>query len=414
MRLVEKVLFFVGLYNFIFPLRLNIVPGFEYVLYLIYLVGIFRSKEILEFVFYNSEVRKLLLFVVAMVGLAILSSFINGGDYMGIRTYSKVLIGVLVSIVILMWSIKLFGSNYLFNVLKYIFISAIIIAATNVYEFFTPSFKQWLVAIIDTTGNTEYDESFRTHGFASSGGASLSVGLLIASFVGFFLMVTSKFKLQQLFFLAGSIFIYLSLLVVGRTGLFIGAPFVLILFLVYKSNFSGVVLKASLIVSLSFAFGSIIQLIDSKQFEILYRYGLEPVYNYFNYGSFESRSSNAVANMYYMPDWEHFMVGAGYWRYPTYDYFLSDVGYMKILMSTGIFGFILFYGYQIKIYYQAFKHYASRYNFKLGFYLMFGVLFLVETKEEFFTQNYGFKILIILIVNSWIQKWREKRILSPT
>lgn len=47
--------------------------------------------------------------------------------------------------------------------------------------------------------------------------------------------------------------------------------------------------------------------------------------------------------MYFLPEWNHFLYGGGYWRYPTHEYLLSDVGYIKMLMGYGIFGFLVFY-----------------------------------------------------------------------
>ena len=145
-------------------------------------------------------------------------------------------------------------------------------------------------------------------------------------------------------------------------------------------------------------------MIDEKLLKVMYKYGLEPIYNFVNFGSFESKTTNQVSSMYFIPDTIHFLTGAGFWRWPTNGYPLPDPGYMKLLTSTGIFGFVIFYSYQLIIYFESFKSYNKVYKLKIFFMFLFSILFFAEFKEAVFTQNYAFKVFALLITYSWFNK----------
>ena len=133
----------------------------------------------------------------------------------------------------------------------------------------------------------------------------------------------------------------------------------------------------------------------------MFKFGLEPIYNFVNFGTFESKTTSHVSSMYFIPDALHLITGAGFWRWPTNGYPLPDPGYMKLLTSTGIFGFIIFYGYQFIIYFETFKFFNKKYNLKMFFMFLFSILFLAELKEAVFAQNYAFKVFALLITYSW-------------
>ena len=195
---------------------------------------------------------------------------------------------------------------------------------------------------------------------------------------------------------------------IGRTGLFLGAPIIIYLLVFQNLTIFNVFKKALILVLLSFCVFSIISTIDEELLNVMYKYGLEPIYKYINFGSFESKTTIGVANMYFMPDILHVITGAGFWRWPTNGYPLPDPGYMKLLTSTGIFGFFIFYGYQFIIYFETFKFFKKRYKLKVLFFFLFSILFLAEFKEAVFIQNYSFKIFILLITYSWFNKKNKK------
>ena len=398
---MKHFLFYLSFYNFIYPIRLSFIPNFEYLLYVILFIWMNNNWNYVAPFFNIKEYKKTILFCSVMIIIGALSSIINQGDYLSLIIFFKFLFGVSVAVILGSWANKLYGLNSFVKILRLIIFSGLIIAISNVIEFFYLPFRFFLLGIIDTTGNTAYDTSFRTHGFASSGGASLSVGILITSILSLFRYTVSVNKIERVKYLIIGVFLYISLMVIGRTGLFIGAPIIFYILVFYNSNFKKIFYKGIIIMPIFALMISLVDVIDEKDINIFYKYSLEPIYNYIEYGKFESRSSNAVSNMYYLPEDAHLFLGAGYWRWPTYSYELSDVGYMKILMSTGLIGMFIFFRYQIIIYYNSYLFYKKRYKFKVGFFLLFFVPFLLEAKEEFLTQNYGFKIMILLITYSW-------------
>ena len=283
--------------------------------------------------------------------------------------------------------------------MKIIVLSTLLVAVVCISEFFIPEVKMLLADIIyDPPGHTDYATSFRVKGLASSGGSSLSVGLATATILSYFLISITK-GIKSLFWIFSTFIISISTLFVGRTGIFLILAFFLLQFI---SSFS---LKSiAKVISISFGIFYLSKILNNDQINIIYSYSLEPIKNYVEYGTLSSNSTDALATMFYLPDIKHFFLGAGFWRYPTHGYLLSDSGYMKILMAFGVFGFIVIYSYQLFISYSAYTYYKRFKNYKLNFAFLFSFLFLIEIKEEYFMQNYSFKILILLITYSFVDK----------
>lgn len=339
-----------------------------------------------------------------MLVFGVISSIINDGDYLSLLIFFKFIFTLFLSTAIVLWGIRLYKDRFFQKILSIIVVSGLIIAATNVLEYFLPPFRLLLLKYISVTGNTDYELSFRTHGFASSGGASLSVGTLVVCLLSFWKYKISETRFDKTFYYLSFILIYVSILVIGRTGLFLGFPIVMFLLFFEGISILSFFKKAVIISLLVLGISSVLSILSDDDVNIFFKYGLEPIYNYMEYGTFESKSTTAVSKMYYLPEAVHFLFGAGFWRYPTHNYPLPDVGYMKMLMSTGIFGVLIFYSYQITIYKEVYKFYSAKYKLKFLFLFLFLIPFLGELKESFFTQNYTFKILSILIVYSWIVK----------
>lgn len=406
---MKYCLFYLSVYNFIFPIRLTSIPKSEFIFFAIPFLWLLINFNKFQSIFTYKRYKTSFFYVLLLFVIGMLSSLLNNGDYMSLTIFFKFFFSIILSTSILLWGINLFGDRFFEKLLSVIVFSGLIISVTNVIEFFHPPFRFFLLEVISVTGNTDYEMSFRTHGFASGGGSSLSLGILIISILSFFKFKKAKNKFKKLLFYLSFLFLYISTIVIGRTGFFVGTPIIMYLLFFEGISFYGFFKRIILGFVIFTALNQIILIIAADDLNILFKFGLEPVYNYIENGSFESRTSIAVAQMYYIPDAVHVLFGAGYWRWPTHGYDLSDVGYMKILMSTGIFGVLIFYSYQVIIYKEAFSFYKNRYNFKIGFLFLFLVLFIVELKESVFTQNYGSKVLIALIVFSWIEKAKNKK-----
>lgn len=397
-----KILLFISFYNIIFPIRLNHIPFFNYLLILVILLIFFIKKESINNLF--SKDLLILIFLPLLLTLFSGISFIynNSSDYLPIFQSIKFIFMIVTITVMIKLFISTFKEKSTLIIMKTIIYAGLIVSVTCTVEFFSESFKALLFSVIDTSGNIDYNESFRVHGFASSGGASLSVGLFISSLVSYILYKTSSEIKYYIIF----IFIIISTVFIGRTGMVLG-----LLFLIYVTIID-IKPKSFFIVSLSILFS--IYLFDfylaEEYTNIIYGYSFEFLKNYIENGELSSKTTTAVSNMYYFPEWQHLLLGAGYWRYPTHGYSLSDVGYLKMIMAYGIIGALIFYFACAYIFFKAYRYYVNKYNIKLTFFVLFFVLYITELKEEFFMQNYSIKIILILVILSILIRKERKKI----
>jgi hypothetical protein len=388
------------IYNFIFPVRLAVFPQSAFLLYTFLLVyGSFNRNLFKIFTKITLFLPTLFMSSILLL-LAIISIMFNqSNDFLGIVVIVKFIFALIASAIIIQFVLNYFPNNSLSVLIKIMVISSLVIAIACIMEFFNPNVKLILSQIIyDPPGHTNYVESFRSKGFASSGGSSLSVGLAMSAILSIFLIKQSK-GFYAFLWLITTFIISCSTLFVGRTGTFLLLGFLLLQsvnILSIKKIITSIFMVSALYYSSSF--------LNDTQTNIVYSYSLEPIKNYIEMGTFSSNSTTALKSMFYMPDLEHLLWGAGYWRYPTHNYQLSDVGYLKVLFAFGIFGFIVFYSYQIFIYYSAYKYYVRIKNFKFGFLFLFSFPFIIEFKEEYFLQNYAFKMLILLIMFAFLNK----------
>lgn len=400
---MRKILLYLFVYNFIFPLRLRIIPRSEWILMILPLlwVLIFHARSLTYF--RSADFRLAFIFSLVLSTCAFLSSLFNGGDFIGFSLFLKYSLMVVVANSIVIFGRHLLRRNLEGTLTKAIVLSGVLVAVTNIIEFFNNNFRMWLFGVIEVTGNSSYDVSFRTHGLASSGGSSLSLGLLVIALISFAMSRNRELGHALRFFYGLSFFVlYCSNFVVGRTGLFLGLPIVIWL-LFFSSGFSissafKGLLRISLIVLCS---KNIISLIDEDSLNIIYKFGLEPVYNFVEKGSLESKTTNNVANMYFFPDIHHFLFGAGFWRWPTHGYNLPDPGYMKLLMSTGIFGSMLFYWYHSIVFRNAFSRLLILFRDRRILLYILLIFYVAEFKEAVFVQNYSFKVMLLLLVSIW-------------
>jgi hypothetical protein len=385
------------IYNFIYPIRLRVLPGSEIYIYIVTIGASFLYFRHLNW--FPSNVPFFIIFpaIGVLLILSILSILYNNSiDYLSVLVLIKYLFAVVISYVLSLLIIHKYKERSIYILIKFITLSTLLIAVTCILEFFVFEAKLLFNILINTSGNIEYGESFRVHGLATGGGASLSVGLSVGAVLALFLSSVSQ-GLNKYFWIIVVFIIYIGCFLVGRTGFYLLTLF-LALFILKSISFKSIflIIPAILIIYIGD------NLIDSDHVDIFISHAFEPINNYLKYGEFTSKTTTAVAGMYYLPNIDHFVIGAGYWRYPTHDYVLSDPGYMKTLFAYGIFGFILFYGLQLYLYKKAYQFYKRMSGFRMEFMYVFVVPFIVESKEAFFVQNYTFKIIILLIIFSFL------------
>jgi len=284
---MRYLLFYISVYNFIFPIRLTFIPKSELLIFAIpllwFLINFNKFKSILSYVRYKTSFY----YVVILILLGTISSILNNGDFISSIVFFKFLFSIILASSIILWGTNLFGDRIFEKLLSIIIVSGFIISLTNVIEFFHPPFRFFLLKIIEVTGNTDYEMSFRTHGFASSGGSSLSLGILIISVLSFLKFKISNTKMYKLIFYLIFLFLYLSTLVIGRTGFFVGIPIILYLLFFEGISFNGFFKKTFMIFVILTTLIQTISIIGEDDLNLIYKFGLEPIYNYLENDSFE-------------------------------------------------------------------------------------------------------------------------------
>lgn len=404
--LLYKILFAFSLYNFIYPLRLNFIPYSEYFFYLpVFIFYLFNRKHINKFLL-NKKLGLIYIVFIMLILISLVSTTIFGSfDFLGTFAYFKIIFAIIFTMILNVWGYYIFKDNYEIKVFNLFSFFALVVSISCLLEFFIPAFKSFLVGVFDYTGKIDVD-GFRVRGF-TSGGSSLTFALYTAILYNILSIHKSNKITQTIFYLVSILIILFSMIFIGRAGLFLAFLFFIFYFLrnLFKPKY--LILNSFLMVFVLSISLSLLNLLDADQQKIIFSYSLEPINKFLMYGEVSSKSTTHILeNMIYLPDLKHLIIGAGYWRYPINDYYLSDIGYFKILMSTGILGLILFfstYYYLLKKLYQKFKSINK-------FIIIFLIIsfFIFELKEEVFTQNYAFKMVMILITMSLFDLNKKK------
>lgn len=389
---LKIILLFLLTFNFIYPIRLSFFPNSEIFLYL--LTFLFGIRHILNIGNYLKipfvQYAFLSCFLLAIFGLISLIYNVSN-DMLVLFPLIKLHFSFFLAFILVKLYIDLFKEQNKEKIYMAIIVSGIIVAVTCIFEFFSPNAKVFFATLIDTSGNIEYENSFRVHGIATGGGAALSIGILITALIAFIVGAETN-KKNNLFFIIFGFILYASTILIGRSGFFLGA-FFLLLYFIFNIGLRNIAIFSVA----SFASLYLISILDQNIIDILYRYSLEPIRNYLEFGELTSKTTSAIQEMYFLPSVDNFFLGSGFWRYPPSNlYIIPDPGYMKVLMSYGFFGFIVFYLYQVYFYFTSFRISSKNSNSRLIYFFIFIALFIMEAKEHFFTQNYAFKIILLV------------------
>jgi hypothetical protein len=403
---MRYLLFYISVYNFIYPIRLNFIPYSEYFFYLpVFIFFLFNKKHINKLIL-NKKLEFIYITLIVLILISLISTTIFGSfDFLGAFAYFKIIFAIIYTIILNVWGYFIFKTDYETKVFNLFSFFALIVSMSCLLEFFIPAFKSSLIGIFDYTGKISSD-GFRVRGF-TSGGSSLTFGLYTAILYTILSIHKSNKITHTIFYLVSILIILFSMIFIGRAGLFLAFLFFIFYFLrnLFKPKY--LIVNSFLMVFVLSISLSLLNLLEPDQQKLIFSYSLEPINKFLMYGEVSSKSTTHILeNMIYFPDLKHLIIGAGYWRYPINDYYLSDIGYFKILISTGLIGLILFfstYYYLLKKLYQKFKSINK-------FIIIFLIIsfFIFELKEEVFTQNYAFKMLMILITMSLFNLNKKK------
>lgn len=261
------------------------------------------------------------------------------------------------------------------------------------------------------------NESVRSLDLVMGGGAVASI---IFS-VFFVLSVLTWLKDRSVFSIICLVFSVLGMLLTGRTGLVFSIVFIIPIIL--SSNYlnkgkldvlnviSTMMYVSAVFIFLMFSFVFLFKLAYPKEASLIIEnsmdWALEPYRNLFVEGSLESESTSSLISMYrnydvifeYISFWGTSLSGRD-----VGSYFDSDIGYLRILYTSGFFGAVIifmkyFYLLFINIKIFLMRSYTSRINIVLIaaiYYLL--VIFITNLKEYHDAIRSGTPLLMILSI----------------
>ena len=310
----------------------------------------------------------------------------------------------------LMLAMLIVKSGFGFSSFSKMFVCAAVIQAIFIILYFiTPSFKFWVSQNIPLISNFESDhEIFMSRGLTHSPGATLSLvqslGLLFVA-----QLITKKRALTGAFFFAVSYFLIIlfSIFLTGRTGLLM-IPFVFAFIIFNTSKFRYinksavsflfiVPLLSTFFVIIALYFGEFI--IDGTTMAwgegIVDRVARWVVSAFINEdGKLGSKTVEGLIDHWFLPESTKSFIFGDVTTWNT-KRIVSDVGYVRTLHGIGVIGFVCYYLLIFMTMLASFI-YARENNIKLLITIVYIFLFLVETKEPFFSKLYINKVMYLI------------------
>lgn len=283
----------------------------------------------------------------------------------------------------------------------WVFFVGLINSAIVFLGFLHPDVKALFESLLwyDNGMNINYRSSeYRLRGFASAGGASLSVFHSISFVAATWLYLRTRVGLW--WFLSASLLIITSILFVGRTGLFLavlGSGLLVVSYLfrnLMRKRMDGriigiILFSITALILISFSEGLL-----SKN-----------IYNY-TVGLLVGGSSalqdegtvSVIFSFYHMPEGLiHLIFGNGVFSGGFDGVNATDAGYMKMFTAAGLFGSAWFYGVFLLFVGLILKR-ASNVFRKYSFvYIVLVLLFVAEVKEPFIIQGYSSRALMLVL-----------------
>lgn len=340
------------------------------------------------------------LLILASVIISAVSSFLNQGDYYESK---NIVTGLILSYLgLLIVKSLVFANNK--DEFEIFFIKIVILQAIlSMFYFFSSSFATFTNNILP--GNLLLENSLvKIKGFTNTG----AFGLNVIQLLGFLLCFKHFMETRKinLFFLLGSIIIFISILLTGRTGIFLALFFVLLRCLVKPNlNLFWLFLMIFFLLIGSIIFSKFFSNSLSSQFNLIYNYGLE-----FIIKGGESSSTDQLKNMYVFPKLSTYswLIGDGF-RYNSAGaefgfYKDTDVGYFRNLYATGVLGCFFIYSSVIYLYFKIIKI-TKKFNDRFFINYLTLCIFILEGKGEVIPFGIGgFFLSYILIMFCYYYK----------
>jgi hypothetical protein len=300
--------------------------------------------------------------------------------------------------------ISAFYVNYLlkqlqvsFKILLVYLTSVFVLQAIFIILFFVhPGFRFWVSTVLPLTSGAD-EWTFRSRGLTHGGGALLGLLQGIGGWCSFYLFYFETSRKEIYFGLISFSLIFISIILSGRTG-FLIFPILFIVSMLYSTRYVryfkkwvGLFISAPVIFALVFfSFYQFYQSIGAWET----KFGLDGLSNTLTWafgeiigvGAYDVESHQTIKallgkHIVLPSDLSGWLFGdAGSWLSNNK---YSDMGYIRVLIESGLFGSSLLYGGFLMLFYGTAKKLTEKKQ-KVMIWALACFLFIAEFKEPFF------------------------------
>ncbi|WP_418185380.1 hypothetical protein ACNSOS_11325 [Aliarcobacter vitoriensis] len=291
------------------------------------------------------------------------------------------------------------------DILNAFFIIGIIQAIFILMDWFIPSFRNFLQAILVI--DFDIETSIRATGLSYGTGDALSFIQAFSFLCGLYIIYYKKQYFINIVFLA---LIFISIMFIGRTGLVIIIIGTILYSLVLlKDNFIPIIKFFLISLFLLIIFVFIGFQISDERFLRIISWAFEFYFSFTNNGTFETSTTSVLRDMYFLPTKElAILFGEGHYLHP-YDkdinYIPSDSGYIRTIFFGGFFTLILLILFYLYILY-IFKKFLTNKEF-IFIFVFFILLFIVQYKIPILYYGTTMRMIFVLLIISYFIKYNR-------
>lgn len=410
--MIKILRFFIGNFAYFFLVMFSSLI-FYGVKFSFFPLDLFRLSYVFSFVIllifsskikYSSEWLLLCFFTIVSLFISVfVSLYTKSNELVFVRMIFDYLLTFLVLIPVFYYFLKKINIDIVSFVIHMVFFQSLIMFLMVGF----PSFQKFVLSIIDISGIERTDGVFRFRGVGLTGLAtySMAVTQTLALFLFQFIWKDKLSNSSLVFSFVMFFSILLSSILSARTSFL----FILILFLSFLciySTSSNMLLKRRLLNVLMFifiAFSILILLLSSIDSPVIVKmlsWSSELFVSFFETGSVSTESSEAMKDLFFMPDEFTFLIGDGQYLSSLGQYYMStDIGYLRVLLYGGLAGSISFYFLFLMLFYILLSSICKVYtfSFSLPLFFYFICIFIVNIKGSIFFDGFiVFKFISLL------------------
>lgn len=307
---------------------------------------------------------------------------------------------------------RLYPSNVALTICQDLNLVGVIEAVIVILTFISPWFKDFLYSFVSTSALShrylfEPVANQRFQGIAESGFSFLSVvhALLLVIGLWAYVMDRKKFGVKRtLMFALSQVLLFVSIMLIGRSGLVIVVLFVTAMLIYGMIDF----LKSRLALQrlTGLMFGVVVVLysasivINVSKYKRNISYAFELYYSLTTSGTLDRSSANVVEHQFIFPHNPFdLMFGTGnFGRGANFPYVMSDVGYVLFINGAGVLGMFVSYCFLLPGLYYA-RKYRRQNLFLSRFFAVFTVGLCILNVKDYYYFAYGdtFQIYFIML-----------------